>query len=46
MPFQILFTIISFLRKARKDSKIKYTSFTTAETSDDVLFNLNIVTSY
>lgn len=46
MPFQIIFTIISFLRKYHKNSKIEYTGFTTAEASDEILFNLNIVTSY
>lgn len=46
MPFQIIFTIINFLKKDHKDSKIEYTSFTTAEASDDILFNLDIVTSY
>lgn len=46
MPFQIIFTIISFLRKDHKNSKIEYTGFTTPEASDEILFNLNIVTSY
>ena len=46
MPLQIIFTVTNFLRKDLKDSKIKYTSFSTPEVSDDILFNLNIVRSY
>lgn len=43
MPLQVIFTMTNFLRKDRKDSKIKYTSFSIPEVSDDILFNLNIV---
>ena len=46
MPLQIIFTVTNFLRKDLKDSKITYTSFSTPEVSDDILFNLNIVRSY